>query len=412
MRRFRAFLAKNWLLLLGLVLSVATILTFFIVTDGVATLKRIYRSLQYGWLLLAVLFVLLQWVFDAMGLHVLAAPRQPKRSFFASFITTMVGVLYSAITPSATGGQPMQVVSLGRQGMDTGTGTSVIVVKTALNHVAISLYALVMVCLELPFFQAHVSSFSFIVLFAMAASLLFIAGLLLFTINQKLTRRLGYALVHFLHKLKLCRDEARLQAKLDTLFEQFFTSAKGIGSSVWRCVAVVVFTALQLTCYFIVPFCLYRSFGFEGASVVRLMAATTFVYFASMFVPVPGASGGAEGSFYLFFAPFFPEGAIAPAMLVWRLLTYYGAIVAGLAFTAMDKRRVPMKGDALPADATADVANEANGDGAHVLAEAATGSEVDDSLADTTYGAELSATPGLASQGARNTSVQPNIAGD
>ena len=324
----------------------------------------------------------------------------------------MVGVLYSAITPSATGGQPMQVVSLGRQGMDAGTGTSVIVVKTALNHVAISLYALVMVCLELPFFQANVSSFSFIVLFAMAASLLFIAGLLLFTINQKLTRRLGYALVHFLHKLKLCRDEARLRAKLDTLFEQFFTSAKGIGSSVWRCVAVVVFTALQLTCYFIVPFCLYRSFGFEGASVVRLMAATTFVYFASMFVPVPGASGGAEGSFYLFFAPFFPAGAIAPAMLVWRLLTYYGAIVVGLTFTAMDKRRVPVAGNTLPAEAVADTVKAANGEGTQALEQAATCGGASQSQADDACGAGHAETPEPALQSAPNAPVQASATGD
>ena len=87
------------------------------------------------------------------------------------------------------------------------------------------------------------------------------------------------------------------------------------------------------------PYGLYRSFGFYGESVVRLIAAATFVYFASMFVPVPGSSGGAEGSFYLFFSPFFPAGAAAPAMLLWRLLTYYAGILAGLAFTAMDKRR-------------------------------------------------------------------------
>ena len=345
LRRFRSFLVKNWLLILGLVLSAATILTFFIVTDGVATIKRIYRSLQYGWLLLAVLFVILQWVFDALGLHVLAAPRQPKRSFFASFITTMVGVLYSAITPSSTGGQPMQVVSLGRQGMDTGTATSVIVLKTALNQIAITLYALVMVFWELPFFQAHVSSFSFIVLFAMAISILFIAGLFLFTVNQKLTRRIATGCIHLLHRLHLCRDEAHLLRRMDGMFEQFFTSSRMIAGSLWRCVGVVVFTLLQLTCYFIVPYCLYRSFGFYGVTVVRMIAATTFVYFASMFVPVPGASGGAEGSFYLFFAPFFPAGAIAPAMLVWRLITYYGAIVVGVIFTAMDKRISPARVD-------------------------------------------------------------------
>ncbi len=345
MKKVLTFLRKNWLMLLAVVLSVATILTFFLVTDGVSTIQQIYKSLQYWWLLLAVLFVVLQWVFDALALHVLAVQHQPGRRFKRSFITAMVGVLYSALTPSSTGGQPMQVVSLGRQGMDTGTATSIIVLKTALNQIAITLYALVMVFWELPFFQAHVSSFSFIVLFAMAVSILFIAGLFLFTVNQKLTRRIATGCIHLLHRLHLCRDEAHLLRRMDGMFEQFFTSSRMMAGSLWRCVGVVVFTLLQLTCYFIVPYCLYRSFGFYGVTVVRMIAATTFVYFASMFVPVPGASGGAEGSFYLFFAPFFPAGAIAPAMLVWRLITYYGAIVVGVIFTAMDKRTAPARKD-------------------------------------------------------------------
>ena len=338
MKRFLAFLGKHWMIILGMTLSVATIVTFFLLTDGVSTLQQIYRSLQYPWLVLAVLFVAVQWLFDALGLHVLICQHQPNRRFFPSFVTTMVGVLYSALTPSATGGQPMQVISLTKQGLETGTATSVIIVKTVLYQIAITLYALAMVVLELPFFQEKVSSFSFIVLFALLISVLFIVGLLLFIINQKLTRKLGHGLVHLLHKLKLCREEQRLHEKLDRQFEEFFISAKALGGSWKSCVMVVLLTVVQLTCYFIVPYCLYRSFGLFGVPVVRLIAATTFVYFASMFVPVPGASGGAEGSFYLFFLPFFSAGSIAPAMLLWRLITYYGAIIAGCVFSAMDRK--------------------------------------------------------------------------
>ncbi|HNW85851.1 MAG TPA: lysylphosphatidylglycerol synthase transmembrane domain-containing protein [Candidatus Limiplasma sp.] len=338
MKSFLAFLKKNWLILLGIVLSVSTILTFFLVTDGVATLKQIYQSLQYGWLILGFGFVIVQWAFDALGLHLLVRQHQPHRRFFSSIVTTMVGVFYSAITPSATGGQPMQVISLSKQGMETGTATSVIIVKTMLYQIAITIYALAMVVLELPFFQQHVSSFSFVVLFAMAISVLFIGGLFLFTVNQKLTRKLGHGFIHLLSRLKLCRDEQRLHHRLEVQFEQFFISASTLGNSWKLCIGVILTTLCQLTCYFVVPFCIYRSFGLSGESVLRLLAATTFVYFASMFVPVPGASGGAEGSFFLFFSPFFPAGTIAPAILLWRLFTYYGAIIVGVIFTTMDRK--------------------------------------------------------------------------
>ena len=43
----------------------------------------------------------------------------------------------------------------------------------------------------------------------------------------------------------------------------------------------------------------------------------------SAFVPLPGASGGAEGSFILFFRTFFTDGTIVPAMDAWRTISYY-----------------------------------------------------------------------------------------
>lgn len=76
MKRFFSFLGRHWMVILGMTLSIATIVTFFVLTDGVATLQQIYRSLQYPWLLLAFAFVAAQWVFDAAGLQVLLCQQE------------------------------------------------------------------------------------------------------------------------------------------------------------------------------------------------------------------------------------------------------------------------------------------------------------------------------------------------
>jgi len=59
----------------------------------------------------------------------------------------------------------------------------------------------------------------------------------------------------------------------------------------------------------------------------------------SAFVPLPGGSGGAEGSFVLFFAPFFPDDLLV-ALLLWRIVTYYlGMVVGALVMTVSRKRQ-------------------------------------------------------------------------
>jgi len=78
----------------------------------------------------------------------------------------------------------------------------------------------------------------------------------------------------------------------------------------------------------LVPYFIYRSFGMNNAPVTTMVAAQVFVAMVSAFVPLPGASGGAEGSFFLFFGMFF-QTAILPAILLWRFLTYYVNILFG-----------------------------------------------------------------------------------
>ena len=50
------------------------------------------------------------------------------------------------------------------------------------------------------------------------------------------------------------------------------------------------------------------------------------------FVPLPGASGGAEISFITFFRLFFPENMVSMSTLFWRLITFYLPIIVGTGF--------------------------------------------------------------------------------
>ncbi len=62
--------------------------------------------------------------------------------------------------------------------------------------------------------------------------------------------------------------------------------------------------------------------------------------FTSNLVPLPGASGGAELAFTLYFGSFFIIGSvnkIKPAILLWRFVTYYGAIIISAPFSYFTK---------------------------------------------------------------------------
>lgn len=55
------------------------------------------------------------------------------------------------------------------------------------------------------------------------------------------------------------------------------------------------------------------------------------------FVPIPGASGGSEGVYFMLFSPVLGEIGTPTTLLIWRFVTYYlGLILGGLVF-AVDR---------------------------------------------------------------------------
>ena len=96
---------------------------------------------------------------------------------------------------------------------------------------------------------------------------------------------------------------------------------------------LTLLTVVQLTAFFLVPYCVLMALGVGGLSVADVVASAAFILMISSFVPLPGASGGAEGSFYVFFQMFFKSsGSVSVAILLWRMFTFYLPIVVGVAF--------------------------------------------------------------------------------
>ena len=56
------------------------------------------------------------------------------------------------------------------------------------------------------------------------------------------------------------------------------------------------------------------------------------------FIPTPGNSGAADLSFYVLFAVGLPAGFAFPAMVVWRLISFYSYIIIGFIFATLKKR--------------------------------------------------------------------------
>lgn len=338
MNRLKAFIRKNLFVIVTLILTIAVMLYFFLTTDGIRTLAGLVTKLKPQWMLLSILSVIVCWIMEGFVLNLICVHISPEWSFGKSFSIGMTGLLYSALTPFSTGGQPMQIYSMHKMGMDTGKAGSIIAVKTLTYQVIMVLYSLVAVASKLRFFQTSVSNFSFVTIIGLLSNTVFILAVFLFMVSENMTDKIVTAVIRFLHKIRLCKHPEERYEKIHSQLQIFHDASKVMGKSTKLYVLVSILTVVQITINSLIPYFIYRSFGMNSAPVTTMVAAQVFVAMVSAFVPLPGASGGAEGSFFIFFGMFF-QAAILPAILLWRFLTYYCNILFGGVISYMGGRK-------------------------------------------------------------------------
>ena len=74
------------------------------------------------------------------------------------------------------------------------------------------------------------------------------------------------------------------------------------------------------------------------AGYVQISQLFLMLLLAISFIPTPGNSGAADLSFYMLFAIGLPVGFAFPAMVVWRILSFYSYIIIRYVFATTKKR--------------------------------------------------------------------------
>lgn len=199
----------------------------------------------------------------------------------------------------------MQIYSMRRLGMDTGAASSIIAMKTVVYQIILVLYSLVMVVWMLPFFQTNVSNFSFLTVVGLLCNSTFIILIILFCVSKRATDKILRKGIWIFHKLHLCKHPEERYEKIKQELAVFHESSNLFGKTWKPYLTTCILTIVQIACTCSIPYFIYRSFGFLEQPINVIMAAQAYVSMVSAFVPLPGASGGAEGSFVLFFRSFF-----------------------------------------------------------------------------------------------------------
>ena len=332
-------LKKRNLIFLGIFLI--ALVGYVIWSTGWDTIIRTFKIANLGWLFVALLLMILFWLLESSVFHLIVRCFHKKQRFRSSVTTSMIGQLFNCITPFSSGGQPVQAYHMTKTGIPLGISGSCLLIKFIVYQIVLTIYSIVVLVAKWEYFSSQISGFGYLIFigFLINTGVMFFLFAICFFKN--LTQKIAFGVIRLLTKLKLLKhpDEVshRVAKELTEFHEGFLMLRRH-----WRMmITTFLLTTCQLTVQFSIPYFLCLTFKIDTLSPTLVICALAFVTMISSFVPLPGASGGAEYSFYTFFSPFFKDTSIINlVLLLWRLLTFYLPIAVGLCFFVFALRKI------------------------------------------------------------------------
>lgn len=304
-------------------------------------------SVRKRWLIPAVLCMGVYIFCGGLCIRVMQHGLGHKMSIARCFKYSFVEFYFSAITPSSTGGQPMQLVYMKKDGYNVSESSVILVAITAMYKLSFVLLCLVMFALNYNYISGQIDAVHvmFVLGLILDVGMVLLLGLLLF--SHRAIRFLARGGVHLLVKLHLVKAPEKKLASVDRIIKQYRECSEFVRTHPVIILRTFAVLTIQRIAIIAVPYFVYRSFGFHGYSFIQIFTTQLLLTLSVEMLPLPGSVGASESAFLILFGPIFTEDQIYSAILLSRGISFYlmlllaGLYIIGLHFfyTFLDKRK-------------------------------------------------------------------------
>jgi uncharacterized protein (TIRG00374 family) len=311
-------------MLIGLIVSVVTIVVIFKLTETNVTWKVIFRA-DWKFLAVALLLHVLFWVFWGVRLKMLTSLLKADIPLSYALEVSIASTFLAAITPSSAGGEPLRIKMLADRGVALGSATAVVLVERLLD--AIFFVTSLAVFLTISGFA---TKFGVEIGAMFSACLIGFIAFIYFIVkdSSNIDRFSGWLYA----KIKrMGEDRAKAIAnRVKEELKMFRTAmVEMVKNPVDRILLVAFLTALIWFAEFLVPSAVLLSLNQNPAFLLSITAQLILVIL-SLIPLTPGSSGIAEAGMVYLYSKFVPQHVLGVLVALWRFVTYYTNLFVGL----------------------------------------------------------------------------------
>ena len=317
-------------------------LTFYFIFKGqnFEEILDLIGKVDLKFIALAIVFMSFFVICDGFNIRKMLRNLNEKTTIWKCIKYSLIGFFFSAITPAASGGQPMQIYYMHKDNIKVENSTLTFLINLSCMQVATISLALFNIIFNYKYMK-------------LPMVLLFILGIflnlsaLIFLLIAIFSRRVSKGMINFLVKImKLFRIKniEEKKEKLEIGLQKYQKNSKEIRSRKRVIFKVLIRTYIQYISLFSVTYFVYRALGFNEYNIFNLIATQSVLYGTVSGIPLPGSVGASESAYLALFEHIYKDkNLLETAMVVDRFINFYLLVIISLFIVVINDIYVKVK---------------------------------------------------------------------
>ena len=313
---------KYFFMLIFFVLIV--LLTCYTIYDkeSFELLRHNIRKVKMGYVFILMFIIILYFVMQGIYMKSILSTLRQKISLTKGIFYSMVEFYFSGITPSSTGGQPVQLYYMTKDNIPIRKSYITLMLNTVYFKLIIIIMGILALITKSDLILSSRTIYIFFFALGFVVDLAIVIACLFLVFKQDLIKKTLTKLVSISKRTKLFKKKAE-SIDIDQTAIRYKDEIAYISSHKKTVFINFVITFIQRLLLFSVAYVIYRALGFSYYSYFDLLMIQSIVQVSIEAFPLPGGAGLSEGLLHNMFVMIFASKLADVGMLFTRTFSFY-----------------------------------------------------------------------------------------
>lgn len=288
------------------------------------------KHMRLSFFVLAILLALMFVAGEGSMIYYLLKGIGENTTFIRCVSFSFIGFFFSGLTPSATGGQPMQLYYMKKDGIKLASSSAVLMTVAIVYKFVLVITGLGIYVIWRPSLKTYLGGYYWLYFVGLFLNVILVALLLTVMFVSQIMKNLLCKIESKCIAVKLMKPSSSRSEKINQFFAGYENTVTLLKKHKKWILTVVIGTFLQRCCLFILTYVIYCGFGLKGESIWTITMLQAAIYVAVDMLPLPGAQGITEAMYKSVFQTIFTGQYLVASMCITRGISFYFVMIISL----------------------------------------------------------------------------------